>query len=87
MEKIIEDDKEFEQEKEEMLHLKKVGGGSLRMPNRIIKPNETFWARRDEIPDVFMSSLILLDDSPQSRVRRRRLKEESTYELKEKGGG
>jgi hypothetical protein len=39
---------------------KKIGGGSLRMPNRIIKPNQTFEATESEIPRSFMKSLVNL---------------------------
>lgn len=74
--------------KEGLLHWQKVGGGSLRMQGKIIKPKETFWAAKDDIPEIFQKTLILLDDSPKPPVvRRRRLKEEPVYKLEEKGGG
>jgi hypothetical protein len=74
--------------KEGLLHWQKVGGGSLRMQGRIIKPLETFWAAKEDIPQAFIKSLILMEDSPKPpTVRRRRLKEEPVYKLEEKGNG
>jgi hypothetical protein len=44
------------------LKWRKIGGGSMRLkdPDRIIKPNETFRARRDEIPAAFMDTVVCL---------------------------
>ena len=39
---------------------RKIGGGALRMPNRIIKPNQVFEATELEIPNSFMKSLVKL---------------------------
>lgn len=40
-------------------HFQKIGGGSLRLPGRIIKPNQKFWAFPHELPanarDVIIS--------------------------------
>jgi hypothetical protein len=41
---------------------KKVGRGSFRLNNRIIKPGEVFKAYPDEIPQAFRDSIIPLDD-------------------------
>ena len=40
---------------------KKVGGGSLRLGNRIIKPGEIFTAYKDDIPKGFRDLVIALD--------------------------
>lgn len=37
---------------------RKIGGGSLRLPGRIIKPNQVFQADRSELPDLFMKYLV-----------------------------
>jgi len=34
---------------------KKIGGGSLRFPNRIIKSGQKFWVYPESIPEVFKS--------------------------------
>lgn len=60
---------------------KKVGGGSLRLPNKIIKPNEKFFAKRSELPKVFMDDIILLDDEPV--IRKEVIKATPNYFLKE----
>ena len=36
---------------------KKLGGGSMHLPNRIIKPGEVFLAREEDIPKAFMDLL------------------------------
>ena len=41
---------------------KKTGGGSFRLPNRIIKPNQVFKAYEEEIPESFRDVVIPLDD-------------------------
>lgn len=41
---------------------KKTGGGSLRFNHKIIKPNERFKARPDEIPASFRDVIIPLED-------------------------
>jgi hypothetical protein len=40
---------------------KKMGGGFLRLPNRIIKPGDIFWASINEIPSAFRDQIIPLD--------------------------
>lgn len=71
---------------EGLMHFKKVGGGSLRHKGRIIKPNETFWAYKEDFPKTFLRNLVVLEDSPKpTPVRRRRVKEEPTYKLESRG--
>lgn len=43
---------------------KKIGGGALRLKNRIIKPGQIFSARVDEIPKAFLDTCIPLDEVP-----------------------
>jgi len=52
-----------------ILRWKKLSG-SLRLPNRIIKQNEIFLARRSELPKAFMSTIMLLDETPVSAKRK-----------------
>lgn len=40
---------------------KKIGGGSFRLPGKIIKPNEIFYAYPNEIPKGFRDVVIPLD--------------------------
>lgn len=44
-----------------ILTWKKIGGGSLRLRNRIIKPGEVFQAALTDIPKAFMDCLICMD--------------------------
>jgi len=43
---------------------KKMGGGSLHWNNRIIKPNQTFRARPDDIPEAFRDTIVPLETLP-----------------------
>lgn len=45
-----------------LLKWKKVGAGSFRMPDRIIKPNEVFMAYEHEIPKAFRDIVICLSE-------------------------
>jgi hypothetical protein len=45
---------------------RKVGGGSLRLSNRIIKPGEKFRAFPDEIPTAFRDVVLPLEDIPET---------------------
>lgn len=40
---------------------KKLGGGFLRLPNRIIKPGDIFWASPNEIPKAFRDQVVPLN--------------------------
>jgi hypothetical protein len=42
---------------------RKLGRGFFRLPNRIIKPGEVFWARPDEIPFAFRDTIKPVDAS------------------------
>lgn len=48
---------------------RKIGGGSLRyIRNKIIKPNEVFIARPEEIPLAFRRQVVALEDVPETMV-------------------
>lgn len=49
--------------KDRMVYLQKIGGGSLRLPGKIVKPNEKFWWPADQIPVAFKDLLKVLDES------------------------
>lgn len=48
--------------KKEKVRFQKLGGGSFRLPGRIIKPNQFFWAYPEEIPQAFRDSVKPVDD-------------------------
>lgn len=52
-----------------ILRWKKLNG-SLRLPNRIIKPNEIFLARRSDLPKAFMDNIMLLDETPVTATKK-----------------
>ena len=54
---------------------KKLGGGALRFPNRIIKPGQLFSAREDEIPKSFLNSLQKIGLSDEVSVTTKPVKE------------
>lgn len=47
-----------------VIRWRKVGGGSLRLPKRLIKPNEIFSARVSDIPKAFRDTVIPLEQLP-----------------------
>lgn len=63
---------------------KKLGGGSLRLDNHIIKPGQIFTARKDEIPEKFLNSLQALAPIPESEMDKNE-PVPSKYTLKERG--
>ncbi len=74
------------------LQWRKIGGGSLRIfPNKIIKPNERFFAFPHEIPDAFRDTVICLDEQrlneQEQKARKELEKPEQLFTLKHKGGG
>ena len=54
------------------IRYKKIGGGSLRFGGKIIKPQQIFKARPDEIPEAFKDVIIPLDE-----VKEKQLTEEA----------
>jgi hypothetical protein len=71
---------------------KKLGGGALRFPNRIIKPGQVFTARESEIPSAFMRSLQRMDvfvpdtTQPQKVEKQEVVPVNPTYFLKHRNG-
>jgi len=47
--------------KEGEIQWRKMGGGFLHLPNRIIKPGDVFFARPADIPKAFRDTVIPLD--------------------------
>lgn len=41
-------------------------GGTFRMPGKIIKPNQTFWAKEHEVPQAFRDVIIPVNPIPES---------------------
>ncbi len=54
---MAKEKKERKEVPEGMKCFKKVGGGSLRFPNRIIKSGQKFWAFPNSVPDIFKDQL------------------------------
>ncbi len=44
-----------------MFRMKKIGGGGLHLHNRIIKPGQVFIGRMEEIPKVFMNTILVME--------------------------
>lgn len=71
---------------DELIRYKKIGGGSLRMGGKIIKPNQVFTARPMDIPKAFSDVIIPLDKLPEEEEPIEPVKEEFTLEAREYGG-
>jgi len=71
-------------EREKLIRWKKIGGGSLRLGNRLIKPGQVFTARAIDIPESFRDVIIPLEDLPEEPEIQA---VEETYELVHRGGG
>jgi hypothetical protein len=68
----------------------KVGGGSLRLPGRIIKPNERFWAYDSEIPKGAWDVITRLSGTPPTAAVPEEVPIKAvkpTYKLEHRGGG
>lgn len=61
--------------------------GSFRFGGHIIKPNQTFEADREDIPDAFMDTLIPLDNIPEVVDVSKQPASESGFKLNHRGGG
>lgn len=61
---------EVPQEDTNKLHWRKIGGGSLRLPNAIIKSGQTFYAHEHEIPKAFRDMFECLDDKTTQHVKK-----------------
>lgn len=72
------------------IRFKKIGGGSLRIGKRIIKPNQEFYAYEDEIPPIFLQRLQVLDGTAikeQIKKIEAKGKAENKYEIQARGSG
>ncbi len=69
--------------KDDRIRWKKISGGSLVIGNRIIKPNEEFLARPDEIPKNFLDCIKPLEDLPEDKP----VKSSTAYEIRSLGNG
>lgn len=49
---------EIPEVKDRRIQWKKLNGGFFRMPNRIIKQNQLFWATPEEIPLAFRDTIV-----------------------------
>ena len=65
----------------------KIGGGSFRLKNRIIKPNQKFSATEDEIPQAFRDVVVRLGDVPAAAETPPIKAVDSSYTLKARGKG
>lgn len=65
----------FEQKQTQYVTLKKIGGGALRIGNRIIKPGQVFKTTWDKIPAAFRNVLQIVDGvQPQATPAPERVK-------------
>lgn len=79
---------------EEKVRWKKLGGGSFRMGNKIIKPGETFWAFPSEIPKPFRDVVVALDATvvfEKEKAKEKKLEEQikgnkSAFTIKKREG-
>ena len=70
-----------------VIRWKKIGGGSLRFPNRIIKPGEIFHAHPDDIPVSFRDTVVPLDKIPEDVDGEFLEVKDVEYEIKPRGYG
>ena len=70
---------------EKKVFYQKIGGGSLRLKNKIIKPGEKFWEYPGNIPESFKDRLIILDESKKAKPKI--VSEKRKYYKKHIGGG
>ncbi|MCD6361465.1 MAG: hypothetical protein J7M38_11470 [Armatimonadetes bacterium] len=79
--------------KRKELKWRKIGGGSLRyIRGRIIKPNEVFVAREDEIPIAFRRFVVPLPEGEASeeegkKIEKREVEQRPRYEMHTDGNG
>ena len=63
---------------------KKIGKGSHRIGNKIIKPGQTFYAYPDQISETMRTFIVPLDELPAEEIV---VPIESFYKLQERGKG
>lgn len=60
--------KKRQEPEEDAIRWRKTGGGSFRMANgKIIKQNQVFWARLDEVPEGFRDVIVPLSELPEEK--------------------
>lgn len=60
---------------------RKIGGGSLRWNNKIIKPGEIFEADEDKLPKAFMDTLICVNPEDRGKIQEAQKAEKQTKEI------
>ena len=68
---------------------RKIGGGTFRLANgKIIKPDQKFQAREDQIPLAHRDVVIPLDELPSEKEKKKPLKvKQHDYGVQHRGGG
>lgn len=74
-----------EKKEDGIVKWKKIGGGSLRIGKKIIKPGEVFSARAEDIPKSFLDLIVALDKIPETEESLKVKKLEYTLETKSAG--
>ena len=72
---------------DEMRHYRKIGGGSLRLPGRLIKPNQEFWAHPSELPKSSKDVVLPLDEEASVPEKASIPVKKVEYTLKHRSGG
>lgn len=81
----IEPIKEVYVDPDPILTWKKIGGSSLKLPNRLIPPGATFKARASEISKAFRDVVILLDKVPEASKPPEPKPVKSSYSIQPRG--
>jgi len=76
----------MERTAEKKIKWRKTGGGSFRMKNRIIKPNQVFSAFPREIPEAFRDVIIPLSKLPAQEESPALDVVKSEYSIQKRGG-
>lgn len=58
----------IEVETETMVKVKKLHGGALYFPKKILKPGEVAWVKKSDIPAAFMDSILILEEKSSKTV-------------------
>jgi hypothetical protein len=76
-------------DKKGKIFYQKLGGGSLRLHNRIIKPNQKFWEFPENIPKAFLDCIKELDATNviEEKEGKGSISEKKEYHKVHKGGG
>ena len=67
---------------------KKIGGGSFRLhTGKIIKPNQIFMAREEDIPEAFRDLVVPVEEEGKPRKTRTSSRKKAEYSLRKAGEG